>query len=59
MKSNIIVNYVVTAIAAGTAALNTLPYGWSHVACIALSSALATATGASGTILAVKSIRSK
>jgi len=57
MKANIIVNYVVFALSAATAGLNTLPYGWAHVACIAISSTIGFATGASGTILTVRAIR--
>jgi hypothetical protein len=59
MRANIIVNYIICGLSATAAALNTLPYGWSHVACIAISAGIGTATAASGTILSVRAVRSK
>lgn len=59
MKANIIVNYVVGGLTATVAAFNTLPYGWAHVASIAISAAIGTTTIASGTILSIRAVRSK
>lgn len=58
MKNNIIVNYVIAALTALVAGLQTLTgMEWAHVASIAISAIVGIATAASGSILAYRAVK--